>query len=682
MMECAADFPLISTQELIEWAKKCHTNVSIREYYATYRTFMKHINPQCDISLVYLVKDHHCHPITDERLKIIATKANKGGVDNLWKHMSDLKLSRRHELITVLNSLEEEEELDKQNHVIVLPEDTKIERAMDLYIGRINYFVEYLHWDNTGVLDGFLDHRNNMYVLNNEYNARKSICDTLHEKYKTHECKWSNQSYTALATSLFKHMCGWLPESQYNTRTRQLLDDFYPRALQWCSTEQQPDNLVNIDISKCYPSILLNNTPPIPVYTIHDVIEPFHCHNDLNQCGEFYIDETVIKNFDSPIKIEAGFYSSNLISFLVNDLYMPTRNIKYKITTKKALNKDTFCAFFTILFPVFPESHAKMLANSFIGELGGKYSRSDHGFTCRDMDTAQCIWTSAFAEGENITIDSYKNLFRIREQTVERIFSVNTSINFFVISEAILKCLQLILDNYTKDSILYSVNIDGFFMTNPKLTYPNKKDVKFKVKNIGKAYVTESKATYFEKHYRENMDINEYKPQMGNGCIYYGEAGCGKTTKLCKMVLKAENPIVLSFTNKAVENVKERLRDICDKEDYDDDLSDKCYTFDSHFCDYHGCNIPDLEEKSIFIEEYSMVPNKWMTKLYQVFSKYSNKIYLLGDTNQCDPVDDHSQVHYNYFTSETILEVCPKRVNWSILRAVHGNVVKFFESFF
>ena len=76
---------------------------------------------------------------------MIATKANEGGVDNLWKHMSELKWTRRHEHITVLNSLEEEEELDKEIHIVVLPQDTKIEHAMDQFIGRTNYFVKYLH---------------------------------------------------------------------------------------------------------------------------------------------------------------------------------------------------------------------------------------------------------------------------------------------------------------------------------------------------------------------------------------------------------------------------------------------------------------------------------------------------------------------------------------------------------
>lgn len=180
MKEYAADFPKMSTQELIEWAKTCHGKISILAYDATYRKFMKHISLHPDISLVYFVKDHHCYPITHERLKIIASKANQGGANDLWKYMSDLKWSRRHKRFTVMKSLEEEEELDTKNHVIVLPEDTKMEHAIDQYTGRTNYFVEYLHFDSKGVLDGFTDHRNNMSVLNNDYDIRNSICNTLY----------------------------------------------------------------------------------------------------------------------------------------------------------------------------------------------------------------------------------------------------------------------------------------------------------------------------------------------------------------------------------------------------------------------------------------------------------------------------------------------------------------------
>ena len=75
--------------------------------------------------------------------------------------------------------------------------------------------------------------------------------------------------------------------------------------------------------------------------------------------------------------------------------------------------------------------------------------------TCTDYETATACWTSA-----------------IREQKVNRIFSDHTSINRFDVSEAILKCLQLIETCHGKDSILYGYNTDGIYITNPK------KDVK------------------------------------------------------------------------------------------------------------------------------------------------------------------------------------------------------------
>ena len=549
-------------------------------------------------------------------------------------------------------------DLDKENNIIILPEEVKMTKAINSYIKTSKFYVEYLHWDNSGILDGFIDHRKNMFLLNNEYDERKSLCDKLFNIYKTHDFVWSNQSFTSISSALFRQMCGYLPESTYNINTREMLDDFYPRALQWCSTKDIPDDVVSIDISKSYPNILLNNNSPIPIYSIHDIIEPFGCKNDLRLCGEFYLDETILENYGSPIKLEAGFYSSNLVFYLVDTLNMPTSQIKYKITTKKALKPDTFKNLIKYIFDEFPESEAKRLANSFIGELGRKYNKTNIGFTCTDYDTAMCCWTRGMADGRNVTIDHYNDVFWIKEQTCKRIFSDNTSINRFVVSEAILKLLQLIEACHGKDSVLYAYNTDGIFITNPKMTFKNKKDIKFNTTKIGKAYVTDTKLTHFEKHYRENMDQNNYKTETGKGCLFNGQAGSGKTTKLCQMVMEADNPLVLSFTNKAIENVKNRLI----QKGFDkNDINNICYTFDSYFCEWNNKNISDLEHKTILIEEFSMVPNKWMTRIYEAFTLFHNMIYMFGDPNQCEPVEPGSQIHVNYLLSKTVEEMCPNR---------------------
>lgn len=98
-----------------------------------------------------------------------------------------------------------------------------------------------------------------MYVENNEYETRKKIWDKLFKTYNIHDFMRANQSYTALADSLFKIMVGYLPESSYNNKTRKILDDYYPRAIQWCSFDDQPENLIDIDICKHFPTILIQN---------------------------------------------------------------------------------------------------------------------------------------------------------------------------------------------------------------------------------------------------------------------------------------------------------------------------------------------------------------------------------------------------------------------------------------
>ena len=97
-------------------------------------------------------------------------------------------------------------------------------------------------------------------------------------------------------------------------------------------------------------------------------------------------------------------------------------------------------------------------------------------------------------------------MYPIREQKIDRILSDHTSINRYIISQSILQCLQRLNDNWTEHSELYSINTDGFYMTNPKHSYRNKANVKFEVKHIGKPFVTNGTPNYFDKHYRENLD--------------------------------------------------------------------------------------------------------------------------------------------------------------------------------
>ena len=173
---------MISTEELVDWIKSCHNNISIHAFDSIYREFLTHSNNcRSDIGLVYYVKDHHLFPITDEKLKLVASKANLAVIIFL-KHMSDLKWIRHHENITKLNTIDGILDPKKEFNIVILPESVKMTTAIDKYILKTNFCMEYLHWNNN-MFDGFVDH--NMYLLNEEYDIRKSICNKLFDRYKT-----------------------------------------------------------------------------------------------------------------------------------------------------------------------------------------------------------------------------------------------------------------------------------------------------------------------------------------------------------------------------------------------------------------------------------------------------------------------------------------------------------------
>ena len=130
-----------------------------------------------------------------------------------------------------------------------------------------------------------------------------------------------------------------------------------------------------------------------------------------------------------------------------------------------------------------------------------------------------------------------------------------------------------------------------------------------------------------------------------------GDAGCGKTTKLIEDAQKSKNTIIFSFTNKTIDNNRSKV---------DNSLKNKVHTFDSYLNEFTSDaeNIKLLVNKDAFIDEFSMVPNKWMTLIYNSFVANHLKVNLYGDISQCYPEEGNSRLTYDYMKSPAILDMC------------------------
>ena len=86
-----------------------------------------------------------------------------------------------------------------------------------------------------------------------------------------------------------------------------------------------------------------------------------------------------------------------------------------------------------------------------------------------------------------------------------------------------------------------------------------------------------------------------------------------------------------------------------------------CHTFDSYFCEYNNRTTGDLDVRTKLVQEFSMTPNRWITKLYERWQQYGYTLYMFGDPNQCSLVEFEggTTIYYYNLDSVSVREICP-----------------------
>jgi hypothetical protein len=147
-----------------------------------------------------------------------------------------------------------------------------------------------------------------------------------------------------------------------------------------------------------------------------------------------------------------------------------------------------------------------------------------------------------------------------------------------------------------------------------------------------------------DRHEDENF-INTIN--NASSALITGMPGCGKTEVIKN--IQSETDLILSFTNCAVQNVKDRC-----------EFKNNIYTFDSFFNDHLSFEqkLKKVEEYDrIIVDEYSMVPVKFMNLLNTIKTKLNIPLLFFGDHNQCLSIET-TGIIYDYSKTSTFTAMC------------------------
>lgn len=171
------------------------------------------------------------------------------------------------------------------------------------------------------------------------------------------------------------------------------------------------------------------------------------------------------------------------------------------------------------------------------------------------------------------------------------------------------------------------------------------------------------------------MVYEDYKVKHSKGCILNGHSWSGKTTKLGKMWERQKTHLFFLSLTKQLRMLKQGWPTTFMKRE----MQTKYISLLIVICEWKGRDLNSLEDKTIFIEEFSMVQNKWMTLIYKALTMFNNKTFMFEDPNQCEPVESNSQRRYNFLESKTVNEMCPKRKNLEYIESGCRYDIKIHE---
>ena len=565
-----------------------------------------------------------------------------------------------------------------EGKVFILDTDNaqEIENVLHVVIKETKYIPHGYKWNGEFQMTAFVHPVTGQVLLDGpDLDMRRSICESLFKEYPNDHFVFRNQSFASIAKDLCTTMVGAWKKSNYNQVTNNVLNSFAPSPIVQTLRVMDDEDIANlrgVDRTKFYSYVLAHNKANIPIYCIHDKIQPYDGQDLV--IGEYYVEDIVLPH---GFKLKSAFYSYSLVNQLLEWGYIDVYQIKYFIKATHYLPADTFHDFVKVCYNKFGPYAGKKMVNHFIGWLNTQNSTVSNGCLTDDESTVIALYQRAEQHNKKKGIRFVNGVYVYRELEREQLAKTNCSIWRHVISNSIMEMVTT-LQQFTTQKVI-GVSTDCVFYCGDKLQTEDPVDPEeFKFKHIGGLH--EEDSTKMPKMYVEFEDkkfnADDFKVESGSGVMFTGAGGCGKSYTCADMMKermdKDENILFMAKTNVAVHNIKR----IFMKRFGMDESEVPAFTLDSKLMSEKGMK-KLIEEFSgvttVFLDEFSMVEDRLMTTLYHLYTKLKFQVFMFGDMNQLAGVekegdddaveneeDRNKLMSHFYPDSIAVREMCPE----------------------
>jgi len=674
----------VTTKQVMDWVKSkryvsCYALDPFLEKFSEQRTESGDATRH---TLVFICNNGHCYPVTNPVYKDQVTRKGRIELDvcKFDVKFEDYQYVAAEDIEMEMESLS----LGEMKKKIVLLEKDNLSEVIANVALKTQFLTHNMSFSGNRVVCFEHPVTKTIYISAEDHDQRVETCKILHNEFPCTEFIFKNQSFSRLASSYFDIRYGNIErQSECSPVVMAIFENYRIKPYTTQFTHElnalQMSQLQSFDVSRCYTSVLINNSDYYNVFSPFD--GPVKFDDNLNFVpGEYYVNKDFFFG-GGTIKIALGWYPWVLIKYAIENGHINRNDITYYIKASYLLAAGTFKMFAEDTIGLFNDSSrdpnanklegsatAKSMVNHFIGGLNLQYTTSTKGCITQDFDCAMGVVFSEKEKGREAKIHQVNDFFFVRSEFKVRKQQTSVPIYRHILASAFIELDKLHKAVCTEDSVVVAYNTDCIKLYNPRyvesiITKKSKdlvpgdirledevgliKGTLFEKLEPNDPFVYETPQWNYQDETNDNYDdIAAFVKD--NSCLVSGMGGCGKT----ELIKRTWTPgsVALTFTNKATDNLKQRGVDSHTLKSY---FSEKA-SFDDHVN-----RLSNLD--CVVIDEYSMVPPGDLALLYNIkvhltsAGKKCPMFKLFGDTDQCVPIADRI---YDYDNSDMVKELC------------------------